>query len=149
MRDIVATLVSTPRFRTFVTVLVATELIDDLRGPGRFEVLAPPDEAFARLPHAALAHLFARENVETLVDYAESLVRPREPGTVVEAAADGELLVCTNGIIRVSPRAALPVGASTASASLNSCARVIATSGDAARTTKCPILRRGSGRRLP
>jgi uncharacterized surface protein with fasciclin (FAS1) repeats len=70
--DVLSLLTSTTRFRTFVTVLVATQLIDDLRGTGPYVVLAPTDEAFDALPSGTLSRLMLRANVESLVDLAEN-----------------------------------------------------------------------------
>ncbi len=52
--DVVQALASTPRFRTFVTILVATELIHDLRGRGPWVVLAPSEDVFNGLPRGWL-----------------------------------------------------------------------------------------------
>jgi hypothetical protein len=82
--DVIALLTRTPRFRTLVRVLVATHLLDDLRTPGPWLLLAPPDAAFEAIPDAALRSLFVRSRVEALVDLAERHVarvtRPRRGG---------------------------------------------------------------------
>jgi uncharacterized surface protein with fasciclin (FAS1) repeats len=44
-------------FSTFVTALKAADLADTLQGPGPFTVLAPTNEAFARIPEAQLRDL--------------------------------------------------------------------------------------------
>ncbi len=72
--DVVSVLTSTPRFRTLVTILVASQVLEDLRAPGPWLVLAPPDDAFAQLPGLMLRSLLSAARVEALVDLAEHLV---------------------------------------------------------------------------
>ena len=127
--DVIATLASTTRFRTFVTLLVATELLDDLRDPGPWVVFAPDEAAFGALPDGLLETWFGPDHVERLVDVAENHIArlgrsPRggartsllgEP--IDPSATRGEVIACTNGIVVVFdrvrvPRAAqVPVGA--------------------------------------
>ena len=81
-QDVVAALTRTPRFRTMVTILVMSEILDDLRAPGPWLLLAPPDEAFEDLPPDMLRSLFAGSRVEWLIDLAEHHVaRTLPPGT--------------------------------------------------------------------
>jgi uncharacterized surface protein with fasciclin (FAS1) repeats len=127
--DVVAALTSTARFRTLVTILVATQVLDDLRATGPWLVLAPPDDAFARWPRLRLESLFARSNIEPLVDLAELHVARTGPGgeagllqslrgEPLHIAPDGQVnegqarvlgrLRCTNGVIGVVDRVLLP-----------------------------------------
>jgi hypothetical protein len=82
--DVIALLTATPRFCTLLRVLVATEILEDLRTPGPWLLLAPPDSAFDALPAGVMRSLFARSRVESLVDLAEHHVaratRPRAGG---------------------------------------------------------------------
>lgn len=71
MPDIVSTLAASLCFRTWTTILVRTLFIDDLRERGPWLVLAPPDEAFARLPAGTLESLFRPSAIDDLVDLAE------------------------------------------------------------------------------
>jgi uncharacterized surface protein with fasciclin (FAS1) repeats len=63
--DLVDTAVAGP-FNTLVAALKATGLVDVLKGPGRFTVFAPTDEAFAKLPPGTLESLLKPENKEPL-----------------------------------------------------------------------------------
>ena len=58
-KDIVDTAVAAGNFKTLATALTAAGLVDTLKGPGPFTVLAPTDEAFAKIPKATLDGLLA------------------------------------------------------------------------------------------
>jgi hypothetical protein len=122
-RDIPATLARSTRFRTFTTILVATQLIDDLREPRPWIVLAPTDDAFAALPPGLLDALFAPGGVEQLIDLAELHVGCAAPPQLGEcvasllglplplALANGENVVlspCDNGVVGVVHHVSLP-----------------------------------------
>ena len=53
-KDIVDTAVAAGSFKTLATALGAAGLVDTLKGKGPFTVLAPTDEAFAKIPKADL-----------------------------------------------------------------------------------------------
>ena len=57
--DIVTTAVNNGNFKTLASLLTAAGLVDTLKGPGPFTVLAPTDEAFAKVPKATLDALAA------------------------------------------------------------------------------------------
>lgn len=57
--------------RWFLTVLVASELFDDLREPGTWTVFVPNTSARAVYPEGALEGLFEEHASSELVDYAE------------------------------------------------------------------------------
>ena len=57
--DIVDIAVSNGNFDTLVTAVQAAGLVETLKGEGPFTVFAPTDEAFAKLPSAALNALLA------------------------------------------------------------------------------------------
>ncbi len=59
MKDIIDTAVAAGTFSTLATALTAAGLIDTLKGPGPFTVLAPTDDAFAKIPAADLTALLA------------------------------------------------------------------------------------------
>lgn len=50
MTNIVETAIAAGTFNTLVTAIKAAELVETLSGTGPFTVLAPTDEAFAKLP---------------------------------------------------------------------------------------------------
>lgn len=56
-KDIVETAVAAGSFKTLATALTAAGLIETLKGKGPFTVFAPTDEAFAKIPPAALEAL--------------------------------------------------------------------------------------------
>jgi uncharacterized surface protein with fasciclin (FAS1) repeats len=61
-KDIVDTAAAAGSFTTLAKALQAADLVDTLRGKGPFTVFAPTDEAFAKLPKAALDDLLKSEN---------------------------------------------------------------------------------------
>lgn len=56
-KDIVETAVAAGTFKTLATALTEAGLIETLKGEGPFTVFAPTDEAFAKVPKAALDNL--------------------------------------------------------------------------------------------
>ena len=58
-KDIVDTAVAAGSFKSLATALQAAGLIDTLKGPGPFTVVAPTDEACAKVPQADLDALIA------------------------------------------------------------------------------------------
>ncbi len=59
MADIIETAVAAGTFGTLATALTAAGLIDTLKGTGPFTVLAPTDDAFAKIPASDLEALLA------------------------------------------------------------------------------------------
>ncbi|MEG4633304.1 fasciclin domain-containing protein [Microcoleus sp. AR_TQ3_B6] len=55
MADIVETATNAGSFKTLVTVIEAAGLLDLLQSPGPYTVLAPTDEAFAKIPANTIA----------------------------------------------------------------------------------------------
>jgi uncharacterized surface protein with fasciclin (FAS1) repeats len=55
MADIVETATNADSFKTLVTVIEAAGLLDLLQSPGPYTVLAPTDEAFAKIPTNTIA----------------------------------------------------------------------------------------------
>ena len=74
-KDIVDTAVAAGNFKTLTTALTAAGLIDTLKGKGPFTVIAPTDEAFAKVPKADLAALLA-DKAEVCIEILESDKRP-------------------------------------------------------------------------
>jgi uncharacterized surface protein with fasciclin (FAS1) repeats len=70
MKDLVGTLAVDRRFRTLHRAIRAAGLVDALAARGPFTIFAPTDEAFARLPAAALSRLLGdRAQLLNLVQY--------------------------------------------------------------------------------
>ena len=65
--NIVETAKSTGLFKTLLAALSAADLAGVFAGDAPYTVLAPTDEAFAKIPEATLASLLLPENKETLV----------------------------------------------------------------------------------
>ena len=66
-KDIVAVASSAGSFNTLVAAVKAAGLVETLQGAGPFTVLAPTDEAFAKLPKGTVENLLKPENKEKLV----------------------------------------------------------------------------------
>ncbi len=59
LKDIVDTAVAAGQFKTLVAAVQAAGLVETLKGEGPFTVLAPTDEAFAKLPAGTVEGLLA------------------------------------------------------------------------------------------
>ncbi len=66
-KDIVETAVAAGTFNTLAKALTEAGLIETLKGPGPFTVLAPTDEAFAKIPAKDLEALLANKEELTKV----------------------------------------------------------------------------------
>jgi uncharacterized surface protein with fasciclin (FAS1) repeats len=66
-KDIVDTAVAAGQFKTLAAALQAAGLVDTLKGEGPFTVLAPTDEAFAKLPAGTVESLLKPENKAKLI----------------------------------------------------------------------------------
>lgn len=66
-KDIVDSAVAAGSFNTLVAAVTAAGLADTLRGAGPFTVFAPSDEAFKKVPEAALQALLADKDKLTKV----------------------------------------------------------------------------------
>jgi transforming growth factor-beta-induced protein len=64
--DIIGVATKAGTFNTLAAALTEAELIETLQGKGPFTVLAPTDEAFAKLPKGTVENLLKPENRETL-----------------------------------------------------------------------------------
>ena len=65
-KDIVATASATPDLSTLVSAVQAAGLVETLQGAGPYTVLAPTNEAFAKLPAGTLDTLLLPENKNQL-----------------------------------------------------------------------------------
>lgn len=75
-KDIVDTVAATDNFKTFNNAIKAAGLTDTLKGEGPFTVLAPTDEAFAKLPEGTWDNLLKPENKEKLVAVLKYQILP-------------------------------------------------------------------------
>jgi len=134
-KDIVDTAVGAGSFKTLVAAVQAAGLVDALKGSGPLTVLAPTDEAFAKLPPATLESLLKPENKQQLVDILTYHVIPgavksetvatltqaktlngqqidisaTESGVAVDNANVVQVdIECTNGVIHVIDSVILP-----------------------------------------
>jgi uncharacterized surface protein with fasciclin (FAS1) repeats len=64
--DVVDMAAHTGQFNTLVAAVQAAGLEDVLRGDGPYTILAPNDEAFAKLPEGTVENLLKPENLEDL-----------------------------------------------------------------------------------
>jgi transforming growth factor-beta-induced protein len=88
--SIVKTAANAGSFRTLLTLLIAADLEDALKGDGPFTVFAPTDEAFAKLPKGTIETLLKSENKETLQAILSYHVVPKKDRFNFENATSGE-----------------------------------------------------------
>ena len=139
-KDIVDTAAGADNFKTLVAAVKAAGLVDTLKGDGPFTVLAPTDEAFAKLPEGTVESLLKPENKDKLVAILKYHVIPARAmaadvvkldgqsvktvlGDAVKIAVkDGKVTVdganvvktdieCSNGVIHVIDAVILPPSA--------------------------------------
>ena len=65
-KDIVDVAAANGSFSTLVAAVKAAGLVDTLKGDGPFTVIAPTDEAFAKLPAGTVENLLKSENKDKL-----------------------------------------------------------------------------------
>ncbi len=136
-KDIVDTAAGADNFKTLVAAVKAAGLVDTLKGEGPFTVLAPTDEAFAKLPEGTVESLLKPENKDKLVAILKYHVIPAkamaadvvqldgkdvktvEGSSAKVAVKDGAVTIngakvvktdieCTNGVIHVIDTVLLP-----------------------------------------
>lgn len=137
-KSIPETAVEAGNFKTLVTAVKAAGLLEALSGNGPFTVLAPTDEAFAKLPEGTVESLLKPENKEKLAAILKLHVAAgkltsdmAEPGADFPTLAgtglkvnveDGKVSVgtanvvkadiaCSNGVIHVIDSVLLPATA--------------------------------------
>ncbi len=66
-KNIIENALNSADHTTLVAAVKAAGLVETLSGPGPFTVLAPTNEAFAKLPAGTVENLLKPENKETLV----------------------------------------------------------------------------------
>jgi len=139
-KDIVDTAVGAGSFKTLVAAVKAAGLVETLKGEGPFTVLAPTDEAFAKLPVGTVESLLKPENKDKLVAILKyhviagkalaadvvkldgQAVKTVEGDAVKVAVKDGKVTIdganvvktdieCSNGVIHVIDTVLLPPSA--------------------------------------
>lgn len=96
-KDIVDTAVAAGSFKTLAAALKAADLIDTLKGEGPFTVLAPTDEAFAKLPEGTVEALLKPENKEKLVAILKYHVIPGKAVAADVIKLDGQEVKTVQG----------------------------------------------------
>jgi uncharacterized surface protein with fasciclin (FAS1) repeats len=134
-KDIVDTAVAAGQFKTLVAAVQAAGLVDTLKGAGPFTVLAPTDDAFAKLPAGTVEKLLKPENKDNLVSIltyhvvsgdvtAAKVMKMTEAKTVQGQdlkimTMDGKVMIndanvvkpdikCSNGVIHVIDMVLMP-----------------------------------------
>ena len=136
-KDIVDTAVGAGSFKTLVAAVKAAGLVDTLKGEGPFTVLAPTDEAFAKLPAGTVEGLLKPENKDKLVAILTYHVIPARAmaadvvkldgksvksveGSLIKVGVEGKTVMvnnakvvkadiaCTNGVIHVIDTVIMP-----------------------------------------
>ncbi len=136
-KDIVDTAAGAGSFKTLVAAVKAAGLVDTLKSDGPFTVLAPTDEAFAKLPAGTVEELLKPENKDKLVAILTYHVIPAKAmaadvvkldgksvktvqgSTILITVENGAVMVnkakvvktdipCTNGVIHVIDSVILP-----------------------------------------
>ena len=137
--DIVETAVAAGNFTTLVKLVQAAGLVDTLKGAGPFTVLAPTDDAFAKLPAGTVDALAADpDKLKKILTYhvlpgkimaadAMAMTSPTSPPTVEGdtlqvTTADGKVMIngnatvvkadieCSNGVIHAIDTVLMPPG---------------------------------------
>src|SRR6478735_10182625 len=95
-KDIVDTAVAA-QFKTLVAAVKAADLVDTLKGDGPFTVLAPTDEAFAKLPKGTVETLLKPENKDKLVAILKYHVIPAKAMAADVVKLDGKEVKTVEG----------------------------------------------------
>ncbi len=115
MHDIIDTAVAAGTFNTLATALTAAGLIDTLKGEGPFTVLAPTDEAFAKIPATDLEALLAdTEQLTAVLTY--HVIAGTVPASVVTTLTDAETVEGSDVMIEVIDGAVMLNGVSRVTA---------------------------------
>ena len=96
-KDIVDTAAGAGNFKTLVAAVKAAGLVDTLKGDGPFTVLAPTDEAFAKLPAGTVEALLKPENKDKLVAILTYHVIPGKARKADVAKLDGQSVKTVQG----------------------------------------------------
>lgn len=96
-KDIVDTAVAAGSFKTLVAAVKAAGLVDTLKGDGPFTVLAPTDEAFAKLPEGTVESLLKPENKDKLIAVLTYHVIPAKALAADVVKLDGKKVKTVQG----------------------------------------------------
>jgi len=96
-KDIVDTAVAAGSLKTLVAAIKAADLVETLKSDGPFTVLAPTDEAFARLPAGTVESLLKPENKSKLVAILTYHVIPAKAMAADVAKLDGKSVKSVQG----------------------------------------------------
>ncbi len=96
-KDIVDTAVGAGSFKTLVAAVKAAGLVETLKGEGPFTVMAPTDEAFAKLPEGTVESLLKPENKEKLVAILKYHVIPGKVLAADVVKLDGQSVKTAEG----------------------------------------------------
>ncbi len=96
-KDIVDTAVAAGSFKTLVAAVQAAGLVDTLKGDGPFTVLAPTDEAFAKLPEGTVESLLKPENKAKLIAILTYHVIPAKAMAADVVKLDGKKVKSVQG----------------------------------------------------
>ncbi len=96
-KDIVDTAVGAGSFKTLVAAVKAAGLVDTLKGEGPFTVLAPTDEAFAKLPAGTVETLLKPENKDKLIAVLTYHVIPAKAMAADVVKLDGKEVKTVQG----------------------------------------------------
>ncbi len=96
-KDIVDTAVAAGSFKTLVAALKAADLVEVLKGEGPFTVLAPTDEAFAKLPDGTVEMLLKPENKAKLASILKYHVMSSKAMAADVMKMDGKMAMSVQG----------------------------------------------------
>lgn len=96
-KDIVDTAVGAGSFKTLVAAVKAAGLVDTLKGEGPFTVMAPTDEAFAKLPEGTVESLLKPENKDKLIAVLTYHVIPAKAMAADVVKLDGKKVKTVQG----------------------------------------------------
>ncbi len=96
-KDIVDTAVAAGSFKTLVAAVKAAGLVETLKGDGPFTVLAPTDEAFAKLPDGTIEMLLKPENQGKLKSILTYHVIPAKAMAADVVKLDGKSVKSVEG----------------------------------------------------
>ncbi len=90
-KDIIDNAVNSKDHTTLVAAVKAAGLVETLKGTGPFTVFAPTNEAFEKVPKAALDNLMKPENKKTLTGVLTYHVVPgkHDAASIAKAIAEG------------------------------------------------------------
>jgi len=120
-KDIVDIAASNPDFSTLVAAVKAADLVDALKGDGPLTVLAPTNEAFAKLPAGTVESLLLPENKDKLIavltyhvipgkvmaaDVVKVSEAPSLQGQMIAVNVDGSKVMVDNATVTATDIAA-------------------------------------------